>query len=111
MCYRCRESIHMDEIAINVQQLTKTYKLYNQPVDRLKETFHPFRKKYYRDFYALKDVSIKVKKGETLGIIGRNGSGKSTLLKIISGVLTPSMGSLEVRGKGSALLELGVGFN
>ena len=97
--------------AIKIQNLTKTYKLYKEPLDRLKESLHPFGKKYHNDFYALKDVSFEIKKGETVGIIGRNGSGKSTLLKIITGVLTPSAGRVNVHGKISAILELGAGFN
>ncbi len=100
-----------NDIAIKVENLTKIYKLYNSPQDRLKESLHPLRKKYHHDFYALNDVSFEVKKGETVGIIGRNGSGKSTLLKIITGVLTPSSGSVTVNGRISALLELGAGFN
>ncbi len=97
--------------AITVNNISKVYKLYDHPKDRFKETFHPFRKRYGRDFYALKDVSFEIKKGETVGIIGRNGSGKSTLLQIITGVLTPSAGSVQVNGRISALLELGAGFN
>ncbi len=100
-----------NDIAIRVENLSKIYRLYDRPVDRLKESIHPLRKKYHRDFYALKDVSFEVKKGETVGIIGKNGSGKSTLLKILTGVLTPSSGKVEVNGKVSALLELGAGFN
>ncbi len=100
-----------DGLAIRAQNLTKIYKLYDRSVDRLKESLHPLRRIYHHDFYALKDVSFDIGKGETFGIIGRNGSGKSTLLKIIAGVLTPSGGNLEVRGKVSALLELGIGFN
>jgi len=98
-------------LAIKVQNLTKTYKLYKDPRDRLKEALNPFGKKYHDDFHALKDVSFEIKKGETVGIIGRNGSGKSTLLKIITGVLTPSSGRVNVHGKISAILELGAGFN
>ena len=101
----------MREIAIKVDGLTKIYKLYDRPVDRLKESIHPMRKKYHRDFYALSNVSFEVFKGETLGIVGKNGSGKSTLLKMITGVLTPSYGDINVEGKISALLELGAGFN
>jgi len=97
--------------AIKVQNLSKAYKLYSQPIDRLKESLNPFGKKYHKDFYALKDVSFEIKKGETVGIIGRNGSGKSTLLKIITGVLTPIGGYADVHGKISAILELGAGFN
>jgi ABC-type polysaccharide/polyol phosphate transport system ATPase subunit len=98
-------------VAIRVLNLSKVYKLYDRSIDRLKESLHPLRRRYHHDFYALKDVSFEIGKGETFGIIGKNGSGKSTLLKIIAGVLTPSGGNLEVRGKVSALLELGIGFN
>lgn len=101
----------MTGTAISVHNLSKIYKLYDDPVDRLKESLNPFRKKYHRDFYALKDVSFDIKKGETVGIVGKNGSGKSTLLKILTGVLTPSSGTVAVNGKVSALLELGAGFN
>ncbi len=97
--------------AIKVQNLTKTYKLYDKPIDRLKESLHPLKKKYHKDFYALNDVSFEIKKGETVGIIGKNGSGKSTLLKIITGVLTPTSGRVTIHGKISAILELGAGFN
>lgn len=101
----------MTDIAISVQNLTKIYKLYDSPKDRIKEAFHPLRRQYHNDFYALNDVSFEIKKGETVGIIGKNGSGKSTLLKILTGVLTPSSGTAQVNGKVSALLELGAGFN
>ena len=100
-----------DGIAICARNLDKVYKLYDRSIDRLKESLHPLRRKYHHDFYALRDISFEIEKGETFGLIGKNGSGKSTLLKIIAGVLTPSGGNLEVRGKVSALLELGVGFN
>jgi ABC-type polysaccharide/polyol phosphate transport system ATPase subunit len=100
-----------NDVAIRAQNLTKVYKLYDRSIDRLKESLHPLRRRYHHDFHALKDVSFEIRKGETFGIIGKNGSGKSTLLKIIAGVLTPSGGNLEVRGKVSALLELGTGFN
>lgn len=99
------------EISIKVTNVSKFYKLYNKPVERLKETLHPFRKKYSQEFYALQNLSFEVNKGETVGIIGKNGSGKSTLLKMITGVLTPSSGTIKVNGKISALLELGAGFN
>lgn len=100
-----------DDIAIKVQNLTKVYKLYDTPMDRLKESLHPFRRKYHKDFYALNDVSFDIRKGETVGIIGKNGSGKSTLLKTLTGVLSPTNGNIQVNGKVSALLELGAGFN
>ena len=99
------------DIAIKVENLSKVYKLYNAPIDRMKEALHPRKKSYHKEFYALNDVSFEVKKGETVGIVGRNGSGKSTILKIITGVLTPTSGSVVVNGKVSALLELGSGFN
>jgi len=101
----------MNDIAIKVENLTKIYPLYNNPKDRMKEALHPFRKKYHHDFYALKDVSFEIKKGETVGIIGKNGAGKSTLLKILTGVLSPTSGSVHVNGRVSSLLELGTGFN
>ncbi|MFC1798837.1 ABC transporter ATP-binding protein [Thermodesulfobacteriota bacterium] len=99
------------DIAIKVEDITKTYRLYDNHADRVKEAFHPFRKKYHHDFNALSNVSFEVKKGETLGIIGRNGSGKSTLLQIICRILQPTSGGVFVNGRISALLELGSGFN
>ena len=107
----CESSPGGNGVAIRVHNLSKVYRLYDRPIDRLKESLHPFRRNYHHNFHALKDVSFEIRKGETFGIIGKNGSGKSTLLKIIAGVLTPSRGTLEVRGKVSALLELGIGFN
>ncbi len=97
--------------AIEIKNLYKRYKLYNAPLDRLKEAFHPLKKTYHRDFYALKKISFMVGRGEVLGIIGKNGSGKSTILQIICGVLTPTSGSVTINGKISSLLELGAGFN
>lgn len=99
------------ENAITVKDVTKIYKLYDKPIDRLKEALNPFHKEYHKKFYALNNLSFEVKKGETVGIIGTNGSGKSTILKIITGVLTPTTGEVEVNGVISALLELGAGFN
>lgn len=101
----------MSDIAIKVNQLSKMYKLYDKPIDRLKESLGFTRKILYREHYALNDVSFEIKCGETVGIIGTNGSGKSTILKIITGVLNPTKGSVEVNGRISALLELGAGFN
>lgn len=101
----------MSDIAISIQNISKVYKLYSRHVDLLKEFLNPFGKRYHQDFYALKNVSFEVKKGETVGIIGKNGSGKSTILQIIAGVLTPTNGNVIVNGKVSALLELGTGFN
>lgn len=98
-------------IAIKVNNLTKSYKLYTQPIHRVKEALNLFGKKYHTNFHAVKDLSFEVNKGETVGIIGRNGCGKSTLLKMISNVLTPSSGRVIVHGHISAILELGAGFN
>ena len=98
-------------VAIKVNNLTKSYKLYAQPIDRLKESLNLFGKKYHKDFNAVKGLSFEIKKGETVGIIGRNGCGKSTLLKMITNVLTPSSGRVIVHGHISAILELGAGFN
>lgn len=101
----------MNDISINIKNVNKVYKLYDKPIDRLKESLSFSKKSYHRDFHALRDISFEVKKGETVGIIGKNGSGKSTLLKIITGVLSPSSGEVTVNGRISALLELGAGFN
>ena len=101
----------MNDIVIKVQNLTKIYHLYDKPQDRLKEALNPFKKSYHHDFFAMNDVGLEIKKGETVGIIGKNGAGKSTLLKMITGVLTPTAGSIETVGKISSLLELGAGFN
>lgn len=108
-----------DDIAIKVEGLSKCYHIYDTPRDRLKQFVMPRLqrligkqpKQYFREFWALRDVSFEVKKGETVGIIGRNGSGKSTLLQIICGTLSPTGGSVETRGRIAALLELGSGFN
>jgi lipopolysaccharide transport system ATP-binding protein len=108
-----------DTPAVRVQDLSKCYEIYERPQDRLKQSIHPRLqrlfgrepKAYYREFWALKDVSFEVHKGEAVGIIGRNGAGKSTLLQLISGTLNPTSGFVEVYGKVAALLELGSGFN
>jgi len=107
------------DVAIRVNNLSKCYLIYDRPQDRLKQSIIPrFQRiigkqptNYYREFWALKDVSFEVKKGETVGIIGRNGAGKSTLLQLICGTLNPTYGSVEVNGRVAALLELGSGFN
>lgn len=108
-----------NDIAISVKNLSKCYAIYDNPRDRLKQFVMPRLrrllgrppKSYYREFWALRDVSFEVKKGETVGIIGRNGSGKSTLLQMICGTLTPTNGSIQTNGRVAALLELGSGFN
>lgn len=98
------------ETAIHIENLSKTYPLYRRPLDRLKQSFVRNRP-LFREVEALKPLSLEIKRGETLGIIGRNGSGKSTLLQLICGILQPTSGNLEVNGRISALLELGAGFN
>ncbi|MBW5445884.1 ATP-binding cassette domain-containing protein [Cohnella sp. CFH 77786] len=102
---------HKDHPVIKINQLTKIYKIFDGPLDRLKEALHPFKKKYHKNFSALNSVSLEIYRGETIGIVGKNGSGKSTLLKLITGVLSPTSGQIMVNGKVSALLELGAGFN
>ncbi len=102
----------MEDVIINVEHLDKMYKLYNRQRDRVKDALGLGRKEQlYKEHYALRDVSMQVRRGETVGIIGTNGSGKSTILKIITGVLSPTSGTVEINGRISALLELGAGFN
>jgi ABC-type polysaccharide/polyol phosphate transport system ATPase subunit len=119
-----------EQVIIDVQALSKSYHIYERPQDRLKEAFvsrldtlrsrlagilrlahAPRSSVYYREFHALKEVSLQVRRGETLGIIGRNGAGKSTLLQLLAGTLTPTDGWVDIRGRVAALLELGTGFN
>lgn len=94
---------------MRVKGISKSFKSYHSPADRLKEIL--FRKQYHREIVALTDVSFEVREGETLGIVGQNGAGKSTILKILSGILLPDTGSIEIDGKITGLLELGTGFN
>jgi len=101
----------MSDVAISVNNVSKIYKLYDKPTDRLKETLGFTKEKKHKEHYALNKVSFDVKRGETVGIIGTNGSGKSTILKIITGVLNPTDGEVVINGRISALLELGAGFN
>lgn len=113
------EAVSTSEIAVSVRDLGKSYRLWNNPQDRLKQPLRSMfcrwlpipRKQYFNEFWALRDINFDVKKGETLGIIGRNGSGKSTLLQILCGTLAPTCGSYETLGRVAALLELGSGFN
>jgi len=99
------------DIAISVKNLTKTYRTFGYPTDRIKQMLTLGRMNFHKEFTALQDVSFEIKKGETVGIIGRNGSGKSTLLQLICGILKPTSGEVKVNGRISALLELGSGFN
>jgi ABC-type polysaccharide/polyol phosphate transport system ATPase subunit len=99
------------ESVIEVNSLSKTYRLYRSHRDRVKEFFHPLRKKYHIKHHALKDLSLSIQKGEVMGVIGENGSGKSTLLKILASVVSPTSGSFICKGRITALLELGGGFN
>lgn len=110
---------HPVDLSVEVRRLSKSYLVYGKPQDRLKQSLVPRLQRllgrpthrYYSEFWALRDVSFDVRRGETVGIIGRNGSGKSSLLHVICGTLSPTSGDVEVRGKVAALLELGSGFN
>jgi len=99
------------EVVIRARGLCKCYPIFDKPQDRLKQMLSLGRRKYYREFWALNDVSLTIARGESVGIIGRNGAGKSTLLQIICGTLSPTAGDVEVDGRVAALLELGSGFN
>ncbi len=122
----CRISTVDNDIAISIEQLTKAYRIWKRPSSRLlapaletagrlipgtRALMHSRAERHYRDFFALTDISFQVRRGETIGIIGRNGSGKSTLLQIIAGTLQPTLGTARVNGRVAALLELGSGFN
>ena len=99
------------ENAVEIKSVGKSYKIYKKPKDKLKEIVLPWKKRYYEEFWALKDINVEIKKGEQLSIIGRNGSGKSTLLQLICGTIEASEGIIQKQGKIAALLELGSGFN
>lgn len=96
---------------ISIKDVSKIYQIYERPQDRLKQMLWPGTRKFHDEFWALKGINFEVKKGETVGIVGRNGSGKSTLLQVICGTVTPTTGIVERNGRISALLELGSGFN
>lgn len=100
-----------EDVMIEINQLSKVYHLYDKPIDRLKEALSITKKNYHNEHYALDGINLKIKRGESVGIVGTNGSGKSTLLKIITGVLNPTTGEVKTNGKIAALLELGAGFN
>lgn len=99
------------DVAVTADRLTKTYRIFDHPGDRIKQAFTLGRKSFHRGFTALQDVSFEIGQGETVGIIGRNGSGKSTLLQLVCGILKPTSGEVETNGRIAALLELGSGFN
>lgn len=100
-----------DKVAITVRNLTKKYRIFGHPGDRIKQALTFGSMHFHREFSALEDVSFEIRKGETVGIVGRNGSGKSTLLQLVCGILKPTSGSVQTNGRISALLELGAGFN
>lgn len=99
------------DVVISARGLSKSYRLFGHPGDRVKQFLSFGLKRYHREFTALRDVSFDIRKGETIGIIGRNGSGKSTLLQLVCGILKPTSGTVRVNGRVAALLELGAGFN
>ena len=99
------------EPIVSVHDLGKCHRIYDRPQDRLKQALLRGRRKYYREFWALRGISFDVHRGESLGIVGRNGSGKSTLLQLIAGTMAPTEGEVEVHGRVAAMLELGTGFN
>ena len=100
-----------EEIVLSVKNISKCFEMYEKPIYRLYQTLCAGRKQFYKEFWALRDVSLEVRRGECVGVIGRNGAGKSTLLQIITGTLQPTMGTVESKGRIGALLELGSGFN
>ena len=99
------------DIRIRTRKLGKCYQMYDRPVDRLKQALWRGRRQFYKEFWALRDISLEIRQGETIGIIGSNGSGKSTLLQLICGTLHPTGGEIEINGRVAALLDLGAGFN
>ena len=103
--------MYSDDIAIRVNNISKYFEIYDKPSHRLLQMLYRGRKQFFKPYWALRDISFEVKRGECVGIIGRNGAGKSTLLQIVTGTLAPSSGSVELNGRVAALLELGSGFN
>ena len=99
------------EPVIEISGLGKAYNIYKKPQDRLKQMLWRRWRRFYEEYWAIHDISLKIGRGETVGIIGRNGSGKSTLLQLVCGTVTPTSGSIDVEGRVAALLELGAGFN
>lgn len=100
-----------DDVVLSVRNVSKCFEMYEKPVHRLYQTLFAGHKKFYKEFWALRDINFEVRRGECVGIIGRNGAGKSTLLQIITGTLAPTTGEVKLKGRVAALLELGSGFN
>ena len=100
-----------NDIVLSVRNVSKCFEMYEKPVHRLYQTLCAGKKRFYKEFWALRDINFEVRKGECIGIIGRNGAGKSTLLQIITGTLAPTTGEVNLKGRVAALLELGSGFN
>ena len=110
MSIRNEEKLEFEEL-IEVKNVSKKYRLYNRKRDRIIQKLRRDQKNIYNEKIAVKDISLKIKRGETVGIVGKNGSGKSTLLQMICGTVNPTSGEISSRGKIAALLELGSGFN
>ena len=100
-----------EDVVIRIEQAGKCYHMYDKPQDRLKQALLRWNRTYFREFWAVRGVSLEMQRGEAVGIVGRNGSGKSTLLQMIAGTLAPTEGRVQVAGRIAALLELGSGFN
>src|SRR6266849_5934219 len=98
------------DLVLRAQDLGKAFRIWHRPEDRLKQMLFPWRR-YYDEFWALRHINLEVRRGETIGLIGRNGAGKSTFLQLACGTLEPSSGTIERQGRVAALLELGAGFN
>ncbi len=101
----------MSEIALSLKQVSKKFPIYDSPLQRLWEAVHPKRKKFHREFWALRDISLDLEAGTTLGVLGQNGSGKTTILQLMAGIMAPTRGKIEVSGRVATILELGAGFN
>jgi lipopolysaccharide transport system ATP-binding protein len=104
-------SSDQSDIVVDVRGLSKSYQIYKRPHDRLKQFLSFGRRQYYREFWALQDVDLQVRRGETVGVIGRNGSGKSTMLSLLAGVTGPTEGRVSVRGAVAPLISVGIGFH
>lgn len=101
----------MSEIALSLREVSKTFPIYDSPLQKLREAVSWRRRKFHREFWALREISLQVESGMTLGVLGQNGSGKTTLLQLLAGIMAPSRGEVEIRGRVATILELGAGFN